>query len=909
MSDPTGGRGMHAASDRIDLMRRALELARAALDRPPGGQEAWLAAQCGDDAALREEALALLRLDRAPPHAIERAHAAFAADAADDPLPGRVIGRFRIVARIGSGGMGTVYRAEPVDGVAQRPVALKLIKRGMDSEEIAARFVRERGILARLEHPHVARLLDGGTTDDGRPWFAMELVDGQPLPAYCDARRLGLDARLALFLDVCDAVAYAHRNLVVHRDLKPANVLATQDGTVKLLDFGIAKLLDPGADDAARTLLPPMTPEYAAPEQFARGAVTTQTDVYQLGRLLCELLGGLRPPPAAQADAPAPTMTGLLREHAARDRAAVEAIAQARGLGVAALLRGLGGDLGRIVRRALEPAPARRYPSVGALAADLERFRRGEAVSAADDTLAYRLRVFLRRHRLAVGATAAVVLALAVGLGLALREAEALRRAERATENALSLLEDVFLGADPYAAKGGDTRASDLLAHARSRVAADVAQQPAIAARLLAEIGGVYVSLDDRAAAEGALREAVRAGELAGDDARVPTAAAKARLAHYALVVDGDKTRLAELDAAIARLREAGPAGREALAAALEFKTDYLFNVGDYAPIPELSAQAVELRRQASGEASAAYAMALGNHASLLRAVGRHREALAPAEQGYRIVQKLGAAAAPGVLLYAEQQYAGALGANGRGAEAEPLLRDALAQAKAARGPASGIATGLTWELASTQQAIGRFDEAAEGLRGLLALGGMKDANLAAVHNALGSAELARGAPAAAEPQFARAAAILCPGGAGAPPCLAVRLNRVDALLALARRDEAAAELAALDRAIGSDGGRARARWRLLQSRLQLASGDAAGAAATLAPRLAEARAAAASADPLDDAHVFAQAAAIERERGERAAALADYREAERRMAAAWTGTPPALADVRRQIAALAPAG
>jgi len=253
------------AEDDIARRRGALALVRRALDRPEVERAQWVAAQAGGDDALAREALGLLELDRVADPLTDGAQ-----PVADDPLQGAIIGRFRIEQRIGSGGMGAVYRAVPVEGAARQRVALKLVKRGMDSEEVLARFLREREILARLDHPHIARLLDGGLTTDGRPWFALELVDGEPLSQWCDAQRLDVDARIALFVDVCDAVAFAHRNLVVHRDLKPANVFVAHAGGVKLLDFGIAKMLDGDNADATRATRPPMTPEYAAPEQFER---------------------------------------------------------------------------------------------------------------------------------------------------------------------------------------------------------------------------------------------------------------------------------------------------------------------------------------------------------------------------------------------------------------------------------------------------------------------------------------------------------------------------------------------------------------------------------------------------------------------------------------------------------------
>src|SRR5262245_23827364 len=209
---------------------------------------------------------------------------------------GTVVGRYRLLEEIGRGGMGAVWLAERADGQFEQRVALKLVKRGMDTDEILARFLRERQILARLEHPHIARLLDGGVSGDGRPYFVMEFIAGETLTRYCDARKLPVDERLRLFVATCRAVQYAHGSLVVHRDLKPSNVLVTEGGEVKLLDFGVAKLL---ADDGGESTAPlgkgPMTPEYASPEQLAGDPVTTASDVYQLGILLYELLSGHRP--------------------------------------------------------------------------------------------------------------------------------------------------------------------------------------------------------------------------------------------------------------------------------------------------------------------------------------------------------------------------------------------------------------------------------------------------------------------------------------------------------------------------------------------------------------------------------------------------------------------------------------
>ncbi|NNF57333.1 MAG: serine/threonine protein kinase, partial [Rhodothermaceae bacterium] len=266
-----------------------------ALALPPAERDAFLDAVGAEDPALRRELERLLAADADASTFLETPAARVSA-----PRPGERVGPYRLVEAVGRGGMGTVFRAERADGAFSQTVAVKLLHPGPVAEEVRRRFEAERQILARLEHAHIARLLDGGLTEAGLPWLAMEFVEGMPITDHCDARRLGVEARLLLFLDVCAAVTYAHRNLIVHRDLKPSNVFVTDDAEgapqVKLLDFGIAKLLNETArPPLTRSGLRPMTPEYAAPEQVRGEPVTTATDVYQLGVLLYELLTGRRP--------------------------------------------------------------------------------------------------------------------------------------------------------------------------------------------------------------------------------------------------------------------------------------------------------------------------------------------------------------------------------------------------------------------------------------------------------------------------------------------------------------------------------------------------------------------------------------------------------------------------------------
>jgi len=304
------------------------------------------------------------------------------------------LGPYRILGLLGRGGMGDVYLGERSDGVFDRKVAIKLLRRGMDSDEVLARFSRERRILARLEHPHIARLLDGGASPDGRPYFVMELVDGEPITRYCRSKSAGIDERLRLVLDACDAVSTAHRSLVVHRDLKPSNVLVTRDGEVKLLDFGIAKLLGPDdgerSDAETRAGLRLLTPAYAAPEQVRGEPVTTATDVWALGALLYELLTGGLPhrreglsaaelSAAADADSVARPSARVARSPASSLPVAAEsAIDRDR----SRWSRRLKGDLDNIAAVALRRDPERRYPSAAALADDLRRHLDGRPVHA-----------------------------------------------------------------------------------------------------------------------------------------------------------------------------------------------------------------------------------------------------------------------------------------------------------------------------------------------------------------------------------------------------------------------------------------------------------------------------------------------------------------------------------------------
>lgn len=399
--------------------RRADSIFDAALDLPVEERAAYVARACGDDEALRAAVERLLRASESSGGFLATPAAELAAPfldpAALPPAGARApqrVGPFRVVGEIGRGGMGAVYLGERDDGQFRQRVALKLVRSDAASDLLLPRFLRERQILASLEHPHIARLLDGGVTADGVPWFAMEYVEGEPIDRYCAQRAASLEERLALFRQVCAAVEYAHGQHVVHRDLKPSNVLVTADGGVKLLDFGIAKLLDAGVDDdapATRTSFQAMTPEYAAPEQLRGEPVTSATDVYALGVLLYELLVGERPY-ALHGRSPAEVERVVCTTEPPRPSTAVRRAGSVPG---DRSWRRLRGDPDTIVLKALQKQPERRYPSAAALAEDLRRLAEGRPVLARPDSLAYRTRRRLRRHAVALAALTAVAVAAA----------------------------------------------------------------------------------------------------------------------------------------------------------------------------------------------------------------------------------------------------------------------------------------------------------------------------------------------------------------------------------------------------------------------------------------------------------------------------------------------------------------
>jgi serine/threonine-protein kinase len=646
---------------------------------------------------------------------------------------------------------------------------------GLAAPERVGRFLVERRVLARLEHPNVARLLDAGVADEGTPWFAMEYVRGEPIDRYCDRRRLTVADRLALFERVCDAVAYAHRNLVVHRDLKPANVFVAEDGTPKLLDFGIAKLLEEEEAGLTGTGLRLLTPEYAAPEQLTGGPVTVAADVYSLGVMLYELLCGRRPyyfasrtagdieravltADPARPSAAATRPGGRRQAEGPGGAGAPEQVAAARATDPAHLARRLAGDLDAIALRALAKEPARRYPSAEALLDDLRNHRAGRPVRARPDTGRYRARTFVRRNRTAVAAAALLVGVLAAFAATAAvqqratarerdRAEAALAEARRETATAeavTTFLTELFAASDPYQHGGDTVTARQLLERGAARVDR-LRGEPDVRARMLGTMGRAYGGLGQYERAAEFHRRAV-AGLRALR--RAPDRELAAGLHELGRAL----SRLGRLDSANAAYREAlamrrqlAPAGDGDVAATLVGLGVSASAGGRFADAERAYREALAVYRALPAADSSAVASALNNLAVAATGQGR----LAAAESSFRdaiaLYRALHGAGSP-VAAQTLANLGGVLFEQGRLTDAEAALREALAAERAALGPAHPTVSAALGQLARTRAEQGDLAEADTLLRESLAI---RRASYGPRHSMVGSALVALGKVAA----------------------------------------------------------------------------------------------------------------------------------------------------------------
>ncbi len=626
-----------------------------ALALEPAARAAYLDQACGSDVELRLELESML--------AAEEDSLVFALESrllSDEPAPGAgdligtLVGPYRIEKLLGEGGMGEVYLAHKEEAEYDLKVALKLVRPGFRNNELVARFRVERQVLARLNHPNITQLLDGGVDAQGRPYLVMPFVAGVPITTFCDKNALSIEDRLALFRTVCSAVQYAHRNLVVHRDLKPSNILVTEDGTVKLLDFGIAKLLDPEQAIGAavtRSQVRLMTPEYAAPEQVRGETITTATDVYALGVLLYELLSGRRPYRLGswiQAEIerviceedprrPSTAVTEIDPTTAKQPETSPEAVSRARRTGVSRLKKMLEGDLDTIVMMALRKEPDRRYASVEQFAQDIGRFLEGRPIAAQKDTAGYRFRKFVQRNRVAVGVVAGVfVLVSAFGAAMyrqAQVVAEERDRARLEAEKAQQVsqfLEALFDAPDPYAVTNErrDTlRVRDLLAEGVEKVRKDLATQPAVQAKLLAVLGTVHKSLGEMDTARPLLEEALAIRQSEAVDEPLDIAESQVSLGQLFKEL-GDYAPAESLYVlALETRRRLLPENDPAIAGVLNGIGTVRQDLGDYAAADSLYREALAIHRAALGLEHFDVTTDMNNLATVLYQQGNYGEA------------------------------------------------------------------------------------------------------------------------------------------------------------------------------------------------------------------------------------------------------------------------------------------
>jgi serine/threonine protein kinase/Tfp pilus assembly protein PilF len=727
-----------------------------ALELPASLRADWLAAIEARDPTLAGDLAAYLGAQPAveASHFLERTlldpHAPATAS-----LAGQVLGAYRLVSPIGQGGMGSVWLAERCDGRFEGRAAVKLLNVALIGRAGEERFMREGTILARVKHPRIAHLIDAGVSPTGQPYLVLEYVDGEAIDRYCDTRKLGVEARVRLFLDVLDAVAHAHASLIVHRDIKPPNVLVSTDGQVKLLDFGIAKLierdvglgdlaLDSGASALSRDGAAALTPAYAAPEQLAGGVVTTATDVYALGVLLYVMLTGQHP--AGEAVHSPETL--------------VRAIVTTEPPRLSQAVRALRGDLEIIVAKALKKNAADRYASVTAMADDLQRYLRHEPISARPSTLPYRARRFARRHRLGVAATVTVLLLIGSLTAIYTTKLSAERdRAHREAAKAVKvseLLTGLLASADPYADRAArEPTVRGLLDAGAERVQAELANEPELQADMLTMMGRTYRRLGAYDRALPLLERALASGKLAFGEEHVRVA----QTLHDLGVAQGDRGDYAaaarSLEQALGMHRRLqGPAHPDVAVTLAELGRVYQ-DEGANARAEPLHREALSIRQQALGSEDGETAVSLSDLASVLRLNGNLAGAEALLLQCLDINRKVRGDEHPNT---ATTLHDLALITAGRGDHraAETRFRQALSMQRQALGDGHPVVAAMLNNLAHVLSALGRHDEAAAALEEALAI--VRPAlganhQLVAIYSInAGAVQLAAKRPAQAEP-------------------------------------------------------------------------------------------------------------------------------------------------------------
>ena len=707
--------------------QRIEELFGAVVDRPPPERDTFLTQVCKGDEELRREVLSLLARDtnedfiRDP---IASAALAFTAKPKDD-LTGELIGPYRITRLIGRGGMGMVYEAERDDEQFQQRVALKIIKRGMDTDFVRDRFLRERQILASLDHPHIARLFDGGATPDGLPYFVMEFVAGEPITTYCHRHELSVNEKLKLFLKVCSAVQHAHQKLVVHRDLKPSNILITEDGASglpKLLDFGIAKLLSPDLSQAqtrTETALRLMTPEYASPEQARGQAVATTTDVYSLGVVLYELLTERRPH-EFKTYSPAEIERAICETQ-------IEEPSKVVGRRTGAptrLARQLAGDLDNIMLMAMRKEPERRYQSVEQFSEDIRRYLAGMPVVARKDTFRYRSGKYVRRHKAGVAILALLAI---LAIAMTIQAARIARERDRANQEAATAravtesLVAMFEVADPSKARGNVITARELLDQGAEKVVRELKDQPAVQAKLLDTIGQLYQSIGLYDREQPLLEEALKLRRQTLGKESLDVAASLNHLGEVARL-KGDYVGSEPLfrEALIMRRKLLGAESRE-VAESLNDLGDLLVYRGNFGEAENLLREALALRRKLLGAESAEVADSLHSLGQLMWKTGKLHEGELLYQQALNLRRKMYGAEHPlvatslnnlAIILQEQSDLKGA----------ETLFREALVMRRKLLGEDHPEVVVSLASLAAVLKDLNEYDEAERLYRQALTL-------------------------------------------------------------------------------------------------------------------------------------------------------------------------------------------
>ncbi len=717
-----------------------------ALECEPPERSSLLARLCNNDAELRDEVEALVAAYEKDQSLLEKSLLSESENLlrqpAESPLQGQLLGPYKIIRELGHGGMGTVYLAVRADDQYRKRVAIKLIKRGLDTDEILSRFRHERQILASLDHPNIARLLHGDTTADGLSYFVMEYVEGVPIDVYCDSKKLSTATRLELFRKICAAVHYAHQNLVVHRDLKPGNILVTEEGEPKLLDFGIAKLLNP--ELYGQTIAPTavalrlMTPDYASPEQVRGAKITTASDVYSLGVLLYELLTGHRPYHLKsterieieriiceeQPEKPS-TVINRREDDASEDgrgrTVTPESVSKTREGEPDKLRRRLEGDLDNIVLMAMRKEPERRYLSVGQFAEDIRRHLEGLPVIARQDTFGYRAGKFIKRNKVGAGIAAAFAILLVVSAVLIIQQATRAARERDKAQRVSAFLVELFKVSDPSEAKGKSVTAREILDQGAARIESELKDQPEVQATLMDTIGMVYRGLGLYDSAIPLLEKSLTLRRETLGNESVETAQSLNDLGWVLLEKQRSKEAEPLLNEAIRIRRRLRGDEHQETAESLNLLAFARKDQGDIAAAESLYRETLALRRKIFGNMHRDVAQSLNNLALLLSEKGDYDAADKLYQEALIIDRKLAGMEDPDVLTHLSN-YALLKDTKGEYDDAEHLYQEIItAKRKVLGGEHPSVAFTLN-NLAETLRQKGDYNAAEPLYREALAI-------------------------------------------------------------------------------------------------------------------------------------------------------------------------------------------